>query len=73
MVGFGIGPIIGSGIGGLVYQSVGSTALFVGASALAVSAGAVAWFALSTPALSEPMEQAPSLEPVAAPEQGPFP
>jgi PPP family 3-phenylpropionic acid transporter len=73
MVGFGIGPIIGAGLGGLVYQSAGSTVLFVGASALAVSAGVVAWFALSTPALSRPMEEAPVLEPGAAPERGPFP
>jgi MFS transporter, PPP family, 3-phenylpropionic acid transporter len=72
MVGFGLAPIVGAGLGGVVYQSVGPTALFVGASVLAVSAGLVAWFALSTPALSDPME-APPLEPGATPEQGPFP
>jgi PPP family 3-phenylpropionic acid transporter len=73
MVGFGLAPIVGAGLGGVVYQSAGPTALFVGASALAVSAGVVAWFALSTPALAEPMEKAPELEPGTAPEQGPFP
>jgi MFS family permease len=54
MVGFGIAPIVGNGVGGLVYQYAGPVALYAGASALAVAAGLVAWFALSTPALSRP-------------------
>ena len=52
MVGFGIGPIVGAGIGGYVYQHAGATTLYVGASALALLGGVVAWFALSTPELS---------------------
>ncbi len=52
MVGFGIGPILGAGIGGYVYQHDGATTLYVGASALALLGGVVAWFALSSPELS---------------------
>jgi predicted MFS family arabinose efflux permease len=52
MVAFGIGPILGAGIGGYVYQHAGATTLYAGASVLALTGGVVAWFALSTPALS---------------------
>ncbi len=62
MVGFGIAPIVGNGVGGLVYEFAGPVALYAGASVLAVAAGVVAWFALSTPTLSEPERAA---EPVA--------
>lgn len=51
MVGFGIGPILGAGLGGLVYDAVGATALYLGASALAVAGAAAAWVALDVPAL----------------------
>jgi MFS family permease len=73
MVGFGLAPIVGAGFGGLVYEGAGPTALFVGASGFAVAAGVVAWFALSTPALSEPMARLPVVEPSAGPDQGPLP
>jgi len=53
-VAFGIGPIVGAGIGGWVYQHMGAMILYSGASALALLAAVVAWFALSTPALAEP-------------------
>jgi len=56
-----------------VYEGAGPTALFVGASGFAVAAGVVAWFALSTPALSEPMARLPVVEPSAGPDQGPLP
>ncbi len=59
MVGFGIGPILGAGIGGYVYQHAGTVVLYSGASALAVAGGIVAWFALSTPSLAEPEVVAP--------------
>jgi PPP family 3-phenylpropionic acid transporter len=63
MVGFGIGPIIGAGIGGFVYQRLGAGVLYGSASALAVSAAVVAWFALDVPALregrGEPTEELP--------------
>jgi PPP family 3-phenylpropionic acid transporter len=63
MVGFGIGPIIGAGIGGFVYQRLGAGVLYGSASALAVSAAVVAWFALNVPALregrGEPTEELP--------------
>jgi MFS family permease len=51
MVGFGIGPIIGAGAGGWVYQHAGPGMLYACASAFASSAAAVAWFVLSVPAL----------------------
>jgi len=73
MVGFGLAPIVGAGFGGLVYEGAGPTALFIGASGFAVAAGVVAWFALSTPALSEPMARLPVVEPSAGPDQGPLP
>jgi MFS transporter, PPP family, 3-phenylpropionic acid transporter len=57
MVAFGIGPILGAGIGGFVYQHAGATTLYVGASALAFVGAALAWFALSTPELARPIDE----------------
>jgi MFS transporter, PPP family, 3-phenylpropionic acid transporter len=54
MVSFGIGPILGAGLGGLVYQHLGARTLYLSACVLALGAAVVAWFALATPALSEP-------------------
>lgn len=54
MVALGLGPIIGAGIGGYVYQHAGTMVLYSGASALALAGAVVAWFALSTPQLAEP-------------------
>jgi predicted MFS family arabinose efflux permease len=65
MVKLGIGPILGAGIGGFVYQRAGTVVLYVGASALALAGAVVAWFALSTPALSEPGPPGQEIEPVA--------
>jgi MFS family permease len=70
MVGFGIGPIIGAGVGGFVYQEAGTTVLYLGASGLAVAGAIAAWVALSTPELSLPMGVIPDVEPGAAPEPG---
>jgi MFS family permease len=68
MVGFGIGPIIGAGIGGWVYQHMGAPVLYVGASALALVAAVVAWFALAVPALSQPGHAEPvTVQPEAGP------
>jgi len=53
-VGFGIAPIVGAGLGGAVFDRLGPAALYVGASALALVGGAVAWGALSAPTLSRP-------------------
>jgi MFS family permease len=64
MVMLGIGPILGAGIGGFVYQRAGTVVLYVGASSLAVAGAVVAWFALSTPALSEPGVPGQEIEPV---------
>jgi len=63
MVAFGIGPILGAGIGGFVYEHAGPVVLYSGASALSLGGGVVAWFALSTPALSRPFPQVPEPEP----------
>jgi hypothetical protein len=52
--GFGMGPILGAGLGGLVYDRFGPLILYSIASALALAGGAVAWIALSDPALSHP-------------------
>jgi MFS transporter, PPP family, 3-phenylpropionic acid transporter len=54
MVGFGLGPIIGAGIGGFVYQHAGPVTLYCGASALAIAGGATAWFTLNIQELDEP-------------------
>jgi MFS transporter, PPP family, 3-phenylpropionic acid transporter len=64
MVMLGMGPILGAGIGGFVYQHAGTVVLYVGASALALAGAVVAWFALSTPALSEPGVPGEEIEPV---------
>jgi MFS transporter, PPP family, 3-phenylpropionic acid transporter len=68
-VGFGLGPIVGALVGGVVYEHVGPFATYAGASALALAAGVVALFALATPSLSGPTEPEPV---TAGPETGPF-
>jgi MFS transporter, PPP family, 3-phenylpropionic acid transporter len=70
MVGFGIGPIIGGGLGGIVYERLGPTTLFVGASFVALLGGVAAMVALRTPTLDSPLdaELAPDRE--VAPEPG---
>lgn len=60
-VGFGIAPIVGAGLGGLMFDRFGPTTLYACASALALVGGVLAWSALSAPALAEPL-------PVADPE-----
>jgi len=50
-VGFGLGPILGAGVGGFVYEHLGPGVLYGAACLLALSAGVVAWFALRSPAL----------------------
>jgi PPP family 3-phenylpropionic acid transporter len=69
MVGFGLGPIIGAGIGGFMYEHLGTVVLYSSASALAVAGGIVAWFALAVPALDAPVTDADDLpaDPHAAP------
>jgi PPP family 3-phenylpropionic acid transporter len=44
--GFGLGPILGAGLGGVVYDSFGPAILYSAASLLALTGGAVAWVAL---------------------------
>ncbi len=70
MVGFGIGPVIGAGLGGFVFDRLGSTTLFVGSSILALCGGVAAMVALRTPELDSPLhEPLPAGEEV-APEPG---
>jgi PPP family 3-phenylpropionic acid transporter len=54
MVGFGLGPILGAGVGGFVYQHAGPLVLYVGASALALAGAVTAWFTLNVPELDDP-------------------
>ncbi len=70
MVGFGIGPIVGAFAGGWVYENLGSAVTFGMASILAVLGAVVAWFALSTPVLRDPMPAEPV---VLGPDTGPLP
>lgn len=65
--GFGIGPILGAGVGGWVYEKFGAITLYTGSSMLALAGAAVAWFALSTPALSRPHPDVEPAGPVAPP------
>ncbi len=53
-VGFGLGPILGAGVGGYVYEHAGPVVLYTGASALALAGAVVAWFALAVPELDRP-------------------
>ncbi len=66
MVGFGLGPIIGAGIGGFVYDSFGPVILYSAASALALSGGLVAWVALHERSFrrAEPTEPEPGAPPL---------
>jgi MFS transporter, PPP family, 3-phenylpropionic acid transporter len=70
MVGFGIGPIIGAGIGGLVYGRLGPTALFVGSSIVAALGGVAAMIALRTRELDTPLREGLPEGDEAVPEPG---
>ena len=69
-VGFGIGPILGAGVGGFVYQQLGPGVLYISASVLALSAAFVAWFTLRIPALDLPLAADEEM-PIAFPDTGP--
>jgi MFS transporter, PPP family, 3-phenylpropionic acid transporter len=70
MVGFGIGPILGAGIGGLVYDERGPLTLFVGSAVLAAAGGIAALVALRTPALDTPLEESLATPEEVPPEPG---
>lgn len=53
-VGFGIAPIIGAFLGGVVYEVFGSSVTFVMASILAALGAVAAWLVLDTASLDEP-------------------
>jgi PPP family 3-phenylpropionic acid transporter len=46
---FGIGAIVGGAAGGLVFEHVGSAALYIGASMLTLAGAAIVWVTLSPP------------------------
>ena len=54
-VGFGIAPILGAGLGGVVFERFGSGTLYLGAALLTLCGGAIAWTALSAPNLARPI------------------
>lgn len=56
-VGFGVGPILGAGIGGMVFDRFGTVALYLGSSALVLVGAAVVWAALSAPSLAHPVPE----------------
>ncbi len=68
MVGFGLAPILGAGVGGFVYEHAGPLVLYMSACALAAGGALAAWFALATPALARPSPVAPAVG--AQPEPG---
>jgi PPP family 3-phenylpropionic acid transporter len=70
VVSFGIAPIVGAGIGGWVFERLGTVALYVGASTLALAGAAVSWIALSDPALAEPEREAALVAPETGEEPG---
>ncbi|HEX5936871.1 MAG TPA: MFS transporter [Actinomycetota bacterium] len=70
MVGFGIGPILGAGIGGVVYDELGPLTLFIGSAVLAAAGGVAALVALRTPALDTPLEEALAAREEVPPEPG---
>ena len=70
MVAFGLGPILGAGLGGLVYQHAGPVTLYTGASALAMAGATVAWFSLRGPQLDS--APSPSEDPPADPASAPL-
>ena len=55
-VGFGVAPILGGLVGGWVYEHLGPTWLYGGASVVAIVACAIAYRALDDPALTRPQE-----------------
>lgn len=54
----GIGPIVGSALGGLVFAHAGPRPMFLGAAACAAVGAVVVWSALSGPAFSTPGAEA---------------
>jgi PPP family 3-phenylpropionic acid transporter len=57
-IGFGVAPIVGAGLGGIVFETFGDVTLYAIASGLALAGGVAAWLALSEPAVSRPLADA---------------
>jgi hypothetical protein len=60
MVSMGLGPIVGSSLGGVVFANLGPSALFVGAAGCAALGAVVVWLTLSPPAFSRRGEGVPA-------------
>jgi PPP family 3-phenylpropionic acid transporter len=58
-VGFGIAPILGAGVGGLVFDGFGPVTLYVAASAMTLCGAGVAWVVLGAASLSGPTPEGP--------------
>ena len=71
-VGLGVAPILGAGIGGIVFQNLGPLTLYIGASALAVAGSIAAWFALSSSAVALPQADVDALAAPGSPRPEPF-
>jgi PPP family 3-phenylpropionic acid transporter len=69
-VGFGVSPILGGAIGGVVFQELGPEVLYVGAFAFALGAAVVALAALNRPAFRRPQPVEPGAEALAPPPIG---
>jgi len=65
-VAFGLGPIVGGAVGGVIYQRLGAPVLYLGAAVLALAGGAVAWATLSGPSFG-PQAAPPTGEAVPTP------
>jgi PPP family 3-phenylpropionic acid transporter len=63
---FGVAPIVGGAVGGVLFQHLGPLTLYVGASALALIGGAVVWLTLSRPDFNRPSATEPPQEGVPA-------
>jgi PPP family 3-phenylpropionic acid transporter len=57
-VSFGIAPIVGGAVGGLVFEQLGAAVLYVGAAVLALTGGAVVWRTLPGSEFRRPAPEA---------------
>jgi MFS family permease len=69
-VAFGVAPIVGGAVGGLVYQHLGPPALYFGAAALALAGGSVVWWTLTGAAFGPHRRAATAPTPTAPGEAG---
>jgi PPP family 3-phenylpropionic acid transporter len=56
VMGLGLGPIVGAGVGGFIFQSLGPVWLYSLAALSTLAGGVVGWFALNAPGLREGLQ-----------------